>query len=176
MTCEAYYETHPEPAPGSDRCNNRQIEASTSYAVALLSASTTVFGVVNLFGTGWSIKRFGVKTALLIQVFWPAVRLAVQNIGVETGGEKGILIIQGSQIITIVGGPAGYFLALNTFVTEVIEHKDRTGALGQLQGCTMFGTAIAYLAGGLISDWFGIIAPFRVTVALFLSSCLYVLF
>jgi MFS family permease len=176
MTCEAYYDTHPdESAPGFDRCSVRDIEAGTSRAVALLSASTTIFGVLNLFVTGWAINRFGVRTALLISVFWPAVRLAVQNIGVETGGAKGILIVQGSQIITIIGGPAGYLLALNSFVTEVIEHKERTGALGKLQGCTFFGTSSAYLAGGLISDYFGIIAPFRVTIVLFLMSCVYVI-
>jgi hypothetical protein len=65
---------------------------------------------------------------------------------------------------------------LNTFVAEIIAHEERTGALGRLQGVTMFGTSIAYLAGGLISDTFGIIAPFRVTLVLFLSSCLYILF
>ena len=176
MTCEAYFDNHPdESAPGLDRCNNRDIEAGTSRAVALLGASTTLFGVLNLFVTGWAIKKFGVKSALLISVFWPAVRLAVQNIGVETGGAKGILIVQCSQIITIVGGPAGYLLSLNSYVTEVVEHKERTGALGKLQGFSFLGTSSAYLAGGLISDHFGIIAPFRVTVVLFLTSCVYIM-
>jgi hypothetical protein len=176
MTCEAYFETHPDDSPpGFDRCNNRDVEAGTSYAVALLGASTTIFGVANLFVTGWTIKKFGVKSAVLFSVFWPAVRLAVQNIGVETGGAKGILIVQCSQIITIIGGPAGYVLSLNSFVTEVVGYKERTGALGMLQGCTFFGNSSAYLAGGLISDYFGIIAPFRVTVVLFLSSCVYVM-
>lgn len=175
MTCEAYYQTHPDDsAPGFDRCNNRDIEAGTSRAVALLGASTTLFGVLNLFVTGWAIKIFGIKSALLISVFWPAVRLTVQNVGVMTGGGTGILIVQCSQIITIIGGPAGYILALNSFVTEVIDHEERTSALGKLQGCTFFGTASAYLAGGLISDYFGIIAPFRVTLVLFLTSCVYV--
>jgi MFS family permease len=176
MTCEAYYEHNEDTsAPGSDRCDNHTIEAGTARAVALLGAGTTLFGVMNLFVTGWAIKKFGVKAALLVSVFWPAVRLAVQNIGVQTGGTTGIFIVQASQIITVVGGPAGYILALNSFVTEVIEPKERTGALGKLQGCTFFGTASAYMAGGLISDHFGIIAPFRVTVVLFLSSCVYVM-
>jgi MFS family permease len=176
MTCEAYYQTHHDAsAPGSDRCNIHDIEAGTARAVALLGASTTLFGVLNLFITGWAIKKLGVKAALLNSVFWPAVRLAVQNVGVQTGGASGILIVQSSQIITIIGGPAGYILALNSFVTEVIEHKERTGALGKLQGCTFFGTALAYLAGGLIGDYFGIIAPFRVTLVLFLSSSVYVM-
>jgi len=68
MTCEAYYETHPEPVSSHDRCSNREIEAGTARAVSLLGTSTTFFGVINLFITGWNIKRFGVKTALAIQV------------------------------------------------------------------------------------------------------------
>jgi hypothetical protein len=58
MTCEAYYSTHPEPVPtpGLDRCSIHEIEASTSYSVALLSASTTAFGVINLFVAG--VKTF----------------------------------------------------------------------------------------------------------------------
>lgn len=160
--------------PGSDRCGIRDIEADTARSVALLGASTTLFGVANLFVTGWSIKKFGIKSALLQSVFWPVVRLTIQNIGVQVGGASGIIIIQCSQVITIIGGPAGYVLALNSYVTEIIDHKERTGALGRLQGCTFFGLAIAYLAGGLISDHFGIIAPFRVTVVLFILCCIYV--
>jgi MFS family permease len=175
MTCEVYYQSHPEPGPGSDRCSIREIEAGTSRAVALLSASTTIFGVLNLLITGWTMKKFGIKTALLLSVFWPAVRLAVQNIGVMVGGGEGIIIIQSSQIITILGGPAGYLLALNSYVTEILERSERTGALGKLQGCSFLGMSSAYLIGGIISDMFGINSPFRVTLILFLSSCLYVL-
>ncbi|KUJ13212.1 MFS general substrate transporter [Mollisia scopiformis] len=175
MTCDAYYETHPEPGPGFDRCSNHEIEAGTARAVSLVGASTTFFGVINLFVTGWSIKRFGIKTSLAIQVFWPAVRLAVQNVGVDTGSGTGILIIQLSQIITIIGGPAGYLLSLNSYITEIVSHEERTGVLGQLQGCAMFGNALGYLAGGLLADWMNIAAPFRVTLMLFILSCIYVL-
>ncbi|KAE8444468.1 hypothetical protein EG329_000559 [Mollisiaceae sp. DMI_Dod_QoI] len=175
MTCDAYYETHPEPGPGHDRCSNHEIEAGTARAVSLVGASTTFFGVINLFVTGWTIKKLGIKMALAIQVFWPAVRLAVQNIGVQTGSGTGILIIQLSQIITIIGGPAGYLLSLNSYITEVVGHEERTGVLGQLQGCAMFGNALGYLAGGLLADWMNIIAPFRVTLMLFILSCIYVM-
>lgn len=175
MSCEAYYETHPPPGHAmSDRCSVPEIAANTSKAIALVSFSTTFFGVMNLILTGWTIKRLGVKYALLIQVFWPAVRLAVQNVGVELGSSRGMLIIQCSQFITIVGGPVGYMLALNTYVAELTPHEQRTGALGRLQGCMMLGASLGFLLGGLLSDAFGIASPFRVTLALFLASSLYV--
>jgi hypothetical protein len=177
MTCEAYYKTHPSPPPSPDlpdRCSIREIEAGTARSVAILGASTTIFGLLNLLVTGWGIKRFGVKAALFISVFWPAARLAVQNVGVMTGGALGILIVQCSQILTIVGGPNGYVLALNSFVTDVVRHEERTGAIGRLQGCMLVGSAVGFLAGGLLGDGLGILAPFRITLVLFLLCSVYV--
>jgi hypothetical protein len=175
MTCEAYYDKHNTSPPELDRCAIPEIEASTARAVALLGFSTTFFGVANLFLTGWGIKHFGVKASLALQVFWPAARLLVQNVGVMIGGEKGIIIVQCSQGLTFIGGPNGYLLALNTYVTEVTEHKQRTGNLGRLQGCSMFGSSIGMLIGGILAEAFDIITPFQVTLALFLASTVYVL-
>ena len=90
-----------------------------------------------------------------------------------TGGGLGIIIIQLSQVITVVGGPAGYLLALNSFATEVVRPVERTATIGRLTGCAMFGTSLGYLAGGFLSDWFGIITPFRVTLVLFCISTIY---
>jgi MFS family permease len=176
MTCDAYYEDphHVRDPTAKDVCAKHVIEASTARNVAFLAASTTLFGLVNLLVTGWTIKRLGVKRALIIQIFWPAVRLLVQNIGISKGSSAGVLIMQASQIITIVGGPNGYVLALNSFVADVVEHEGRTGALGRLQGCMYFGAAVGFLIGGLIGEAFGIATPFRVTAILFLLSCAYV--
>lgn len=176
MTCDAYYEDthHARDPSATDACSIHEIEAGTARAIALLGASTTLFGLVNLLVTGWTIKRLGVKRALGIQIFWPAVRLLIQNIGVSKGSSAGILIVQTSQIITVLGGPNGYVLALNSFVADVVEHEGRTGALGRLQGCMLYGAAIGFLIGGLIGDAYGVIAPFRMTVVLFLLSCVYV--
>lgn len=176
MTCDAYYKNHPSPDPEvPDRCSVRDIEAGVAAAFALLAGSNTFFGLINLLVTGWAIKRFGVKLALVSQVFWPTVRLAIQTVGVMTGGTAGILIVQCSQIITIIGGPAGYILTLNSFVTDVVEHKERTGAIGRLQGCNLVGGAIGFLIGGLLGDAFGLMAPFRITLFLFLLCCLYIM-
>ncbi|EME42929.1 hypothetical protein DOTSEDRAFT_153135 [Dothistroma septosporum NZE10] len=174
MTCDQYYKTQPDPGPTPSRCRITDIEASTARAVALLGAGTTLFGVANLFWTGWCIKRFGIKSALLTSCLWPAVRLAVQNVGVQVGAGAGIIIIQCSQAITIFGGPAGYLLALNSYATEIVKPEQRTATLGRLQGVAFFGTSLGYLAGGLSSDLISTIAPFRVTLVLFCISTTYV--
>jgi MFS family permease len=174
MICQKYYENHVPDPDAIDRCAKREIEAGAARAFALLAASTTIFGLANLLVAAWTIKRLGVKRALIIQVFWPAVRLLIQNIGVMTGSTMGIAIMQSSQIITIIGGPNGYVLCLNSFVADVVGHEARTGALGRLQGCMYVGSAIGFLIGGVVGEAFGILAPFRITLVLFLSCCGYV--
>lgn len=144
--------------------------------VSILGGSTTAFGLLNLFITTSLIKKIGIKPAIVLNVFFPAVRLLIQNFGVTTGGALGIIIFQSSQVTSIIGGPSGYVLSLNNYISEVVEYDGRTAALGRVQGCMMFGSALGFLAGGLIGDAFGIIAPFRVTFAMFLLSTIYVTF
>lgn len=174
MTCDAYYETH-TPDPNSvDRCAKHEIEAGASRAFAVLSASTSIFGLVNLMVTGWTIKRLGVKRALMVQIFWPAMRLLCQIIGIAKGSNTGIVIVQSSQVLTIIGGPNGYVLCLNSFVADVVGHEGRTGALGRLQGLMFIGAAVGFLVGGIVGDAFGIIEPFRVSFVSFIICCGYV--
>jgi hypothetical protein len=65
-------------------------------------------GTLNLFVAGWMVKRFGPRLALVFQTLVPAIRVATQVLGLIAGGKAGILIIQCTQLITIIGGPAGY--------------------------------------------------------------------
>jgi MFS family permease len=175
FSCDEYYKTHSSDAPYETRCNIPAIEARTARELALLGASTTIFGVCNLFFTGWMIKRFGIKSALIASVFWPAVRVFIQAVGTEVGAGRGIIIIQLSQIITILGGPSGYRLALNSYAAEIVEPKQRTATLGRLSGGPMIGSSIGFLMGGLISDGVGLKTPFHVAFVLFLLSCLFIL-
>ncbi|KAH7074013.1 hypothetical protein BKA63DRAFT_534327 [Paraphoma chrysanthemicola] len=174
MTCDAYYETLTPDPHAIDRCARPEIEAGAARAFALLAASTTIFGLVNLLVAGWTIKRLGVKRALIIQVFWPAVRVFFQTIGVTKGSRIGIAITQSSQFITIIGGPMGYVLCLNSFVADVVDHEARTGALGRLQGCMYIGGATGFLIGGVVGEAFGIISPFYIAFIMFLSCCVFV--
>jgi hypothetical protein len=173
MTCDHYYETHPTPDPITPLCGLHEIEADTARSVALLSASMTLFGILNLFTTSWTIKAFGIKRSLLFTIFWPTLRLVVQNIGIHTGSGLGITIIQCSQVITVLGGPAGYLLACNSFAAEIVKPSERTATLGKLTGCALFGNSAGVLLGGLISDKFGLVVPFEVGVVAFLSSTIY---
>ncbi len=70
--------------------------------------TSTQKGTWNLFVTAWQVKRWGPRTALILQTVIPAIRVATQIIGVVAGGQAGIWIIQITQMITIWGGPAGY--------------------------------------------------------------------
>jgi hypothetical protein len=63
---------------------------------------------MNLFVTGWSVKKFGPRFAILAQTLVPAVRVATQILGVVAGKRTGMVIIQATQLITVIGGPAGY--------------------------------------------------------------------
>ncbi|KAF2818507.1 MFS general substrate transporter [Ophiobolus disseminans] len=174
MTCDAYYEKHTPDPSAIDRCAKHEIEAGASRAFAVLSASTSIFGLVNLMVAGWTIKRLGVKRALIIQVFWPAVRVFFQIIGIMKGSNTGIAIVQASQILTVFGGPNGYVLCLNSFVADVVGHEARTGALGRLQGLMFIGAAIGFLIGGVVGDAFGVIEPFHMAFISFLVCCVYV--
>jgi MFS family permease len=175
MTCEEFYKSHDPFVGDGDRCSVSEIEARTASAVALLGTTTTIFGVINLIWTGWLIKSFGVKAALVQQTVWPSVRLCCQIIGVTLGAGEGMMMIQITQFICMFGGPAGYLLALNTYVTEVAEPSQRTAAFGQLQGAVMFGTAFGYLLGGQSGDIFGIRRPYEIAFFLMIISTLYTL-
>jgi len=177
MTCDEYYRHHDLPPLGTPAYNNRchihAIEASTARAVALLGASTTFFGVANLFVIGWAIKMFGIKPSLMITIIWPAVRLLVQSLGIMTGAGTGILITQLSQVTTIVGGPVGYMLALTSYATEIVRPSERTATLGRLSGVAMAGSALGFFAGGQLEEIFSDILPFQTGFVLFCLTSLY---
>ncbi|GAO18798.1 hypothetical protein UVI_02015100 [Ustilaginoidea virens] len=122
-----------------------------------------------------------------MQTLVPAVRVATQILGVVAGKRTGMMIIQCTQVITILGGPAGYILVVNIIAGEVVEPVRRTAVFGRLQGAIMLGQGIGYLgttpggcfvkrafaAGGMIGDAIDIRAPFDVACISFLVSCAY---
>ncbi|KAL1638792.1 hypothetical protein SLS58_008606 [Diplodia intermedia] len=173
MTCEEFYKTHETPPPGHDRCAVHEIEAETARQVTLVGTSTTIVGVMNLLLTGYVIKTLGPRFSMIQQTFFPVLRLMCQNVGVMVGGMNGIIIIQTTQLICLFGGPAGYMLVLNTFISEIVTPAQRTAVFGKLQGIIMFGTALGYLLGGVSGDVFGIQAPWEVALCSMVFATLY---
>jgi hypothetical protein len=180
MSCEAYYSDHDTAHKilgkhqAYDRCAIPDIEAATASALALIGMTTTIFGLVNLLFTRQCISRLGLRSALALQTFTPAIRLLIQTCGVTVGGRTGIIVMQSSQVVTIAGGPNGYMLALNAYVAAVLPSEARTAGLGQLQGCMMLGSAAGYLIGGLVAGVWGIKAPFELALLCFLSCTTFV--
>ncbi|KAM0250751.1 hypothetical protein ACHAP5_001968 [Fusarium lateritium] len=174
MTCDSFYDSHPPYDGPGDRCSRDEIAAGTATQFSILGMSTTFCGTLNLFVTGWTSKKFGPRAALLVQIFIPAIRVVTQIIGVVAGKRDGMMIIQATQLITILGGPAGYILVVNIIAGEVVEPIRRTAVFGQLQGAIMLGQGIGYLTGGMIGDAIDIRAPFDVAFVSFILSGIYV--
>ncbi|VUC33739.1 unnamed protein product [Clonostachys rosea] len=175
MECEEFYKHHTfDNTP--DRCKRTEIDSGTAAQVSILGLSTTFCGVLNLFFAGWQIGKWGPRRALVLQTAFPALRVAIQVLGVTVGAREGILIVQSSQIISLVGGMSGYLLVLNTAAGEVVEPSDRTAMFGMLQGSVMLGTSVGYLLGGIIGDAYGIRRPFEIATVVFSLSSLYSMF
>ncbi len=193
MTCEEYYKTHPEPSGPGDRCAIREIEASTASSLSLsgwpkwnlcrpqltrrsdtlrsaVVTGSTVSGVLNLLTTGYIMRRWGIRAALITQTAWPCLRNMCQITAVLVGGNVGIRLFQTTQLITILGGGAGYILCANSFVAAVVPAEERTGAFGQLSGVCMLGTAVAFTLGGLAGEYISPAAPFEITLVLLIIS------
>lgn len=109
MTCDAYYETHPPfEGPQSRRCSRPEIDSATATQVSILGMSTSLCGIINLILCGAFIKRFGTKWGFISQTGVLAIRVSCQVLSVAVGGRAGIIWMQATQLIGIIGGPRGY--------------------------------------------------------------------
>jgi hypothetical protein len=108
MECDVFYSNNPPFEGIGDRCSRNEIAAGTAAQFSILGMSTAFCGTLNLFVSGWMVKRYGPRFALMLQTILPAIRVALQILGVQAGGQAGINIIQTTQLVTIFGGPAGY--------------------------------------------------------------------
>ncbi|KAJ7278385.1 hypothetical protein C8J57DRAFT_1306813 [Mycena rebaudengoi] len=177
FNCQEYYKD-PAHAPyegTGDACAITEIESGTARDIALLVTLTTFSGAINLIVTTWEIKNWGLRKAIVNQTFWPALRNLTQIYATLVGGRTGITIMQSTQIITVLGGGAGYLLSANSYMAEVVEPEERTAAFGVLAGMAMLGMATGYICGGLSNDFFGLSAPFEITFCLLVGSTLFTL-
>lgn len=173
MECEEFYGHHDTGDLLGGRCSRSEINAGTATQVSILGLSTMFCSVFNLFYAGWQIKNWGPKVVLVLQTAFPALRVGIQVVGVSLGARNGIIIVQCSQLVSLIGGISGYLLVLNTIAGEITPPSERTAMFGMLQGSVMLGTSIGYLLGGIVGDSWGIIRPFEIATILFASSSLY---
>ncbi|KAJ7441928.1 hypothetical protein B0H11DRAFT_2095206 [Mycena galericulata] len=175
FNCQEYYED-PSHAPyegTGDACALTAVETSTAKDISVMVILATFSGTANLLLTTWQIKHWGLRAAIVQQTFWPAIRNLTQIYATFVGSRFGITIMQTTQLVTILGGGAGYMLSANSYIAEVVTAEERTGAFGVLAGMSMLGSAIGYIGGGLANDLIGISAPFEITFCLLVLSTLY---
>ncbi|KAJ7054581.1 hypothetical protein C8F01DRAFT_1162059 [Mycena amicta] len=176
FNCEEYYAdpAHPMPGPApGDACAVPAIEASTSRDLSFMGMVTAFSGTLNLLLTTWQIRHWGLRSALVQQTFWPALRNLTQIYATHVGGRTAITIMQLTQLITILGGGLGYNLAANSYITELVAPDERTAAFGVLAGINMLGTAIGYIAGGIAGERFSLSAPWEITFCLLVGSTIF---
>ncbi|EIW71307.1 hypothetical protein TREMEDRAFT_27990 [Tremella mesenterica DSM 1558] len=165
MTCEEYYKTHSWTGAG-DRCALPIIEARAARSLAIMSTTTTTCTIINLFLTGFWIKKFGPKAAMFQQTAWAALRNLTQIYAQSIGGSTGVMFIQLSQTFNLIGSSGGYQLAGNAFIAHLALAEERTKLFGVLQGCILLGSSVGYIIGGTVYRYFGQLAPFQVTFCL----------
>ncbi|KAJ7864186.1 hypothetical protein B0H13DRAFT_2281919 [Mycena leptocephala] len=177
FNCQEYYDdpAHPPydgPASG-DACAVTAIDSRTAKDITFMIMLTKFSGTLNLIVTTWEIKNWGLRTAIINQTFWPALRNLTQIYATLVGGRVGITIMQSTQLITILGGGAGYLLCVNSYMAEVVGPEERTAAFGVLAGIAMLGVANGYICGGLSNDLIDLSAPFEITFCLLVGSTLF---
>ncbi|KAJ7846795.1 hypothetical protein B0H13DRAFT_2362802 [Mycena leptocephala] len=99
-------------------------------------------------------QELGLRTAIINQTFWPALRNLAQIYANLVGGRLAITIMQSTQLITILGDGAGYLLPVNLYMAEVVEPSE----------------PLRYICGGLSNDLIGLSAPFQITFCLLVGS------
>ncbi|ORY86053.1 hypothetical protein BCR35DRAFT_302705 [Leucosporidium creatinivorum] len=153
-----------------EACSARQASKLAAQNISLMVTLTTLSGILNLFSTGWLMRRYGPRFAMVMQTLVPCLRNVAQTCAVLDGGILGIRLLQWTQLMTIFGGGAGYMLTANTFVNALVTPEERTASFGILQGVFMFGSMVGFSIGGLVGDRFGDAAPFEVTLSLLIIS------
>lgn len=128
-----------------------------------MGTMTTSATIINLFWTGYLIKKRGVQAAMSQQTLWAAFRNVTQLYArvsslrtppplpradadpadlprppsVTLGGQAGVSIMQFTQLFNILGGAGGYLLCSNAYIGEIVSGEERTAAFGALQGYVM---------------------------------------
>lgn len=69
-----------------------------------------------------------VLRAVVMQTLFPALRNLCQTYAIWSGGRNAIFILQGTPLVTVLGGAAGYHLAANTYGVIFFSPSSHGGA------------------------------------------------
>ncbi|KAJ7607623.1 hypothetical protein DFH06DRAFT_1379755 [Mycena polygramma] len=185
FNCQEYYDDpeHPPYEGNGDACAVTAVESQTAKDIAFQLTLTTFSATLNLMiiVTTWEIKNWGLRLAIIHQTFWPALRNLTQIYAISVGGRLEISTMQGTQLISILGGGQGYLLSINSW-RRWWSRRSALLLLGCWRGSQCWAPRMlqansreGYVCGGL-SNKISLSAPFKITFCLLVGSTLFTAF
>ena len=120
-------------------------------------------GTVSGYGYGFLSRRFGRRTVFLTSIGVAALSLAA--IGLAPGRTMAVVGLLGFGVFLLMTYPS-----LHTFTGSSVPHADQTQAFSWVSNIQILAGAVVALLAGLLSDRFGIRAPFLLA-ALLAAAC-----
>jgi MFS family permease len=120
-------------------------------------------GTVSGYGYGFLSRRFGRRTVFLTSIGVAALSLAA--IGLAPGRTIAVIGLLVFGVFLLMTYPS-----LHTFTGSSVPHADQTQAFSWVSNIQILSGAVVALLAGLLSDRFGIRAPFLLS-ALLAAAC-----
>lgn len=120
-------------------------------------------GTVSGYGYGFLSRRFGRRTVFLTSIGVAALSLAA--IGLAPGRTIAVIGLLVFGVFLLMTYPS-----LHTFTGSSVPHADQTQAFSWVSNIQILSGAVVTLLAGLLSDRFGIRAPFLLS-ALLAAAC-----
>ncbi|MEN6312543.1 MAG: MFS transporter, partial [Acidobacteriota bacterium] len=125
-------------------------------------------GTLSGYGYGWISRRFGRRPVFLASIGVAALCLAA--IGFAPGRTVAVLGLLVFGVFLLMTYPS-----LHTFVGSSVPHDDQTQAFSWVSNIQILSGAVISLLAGVLSDRFGIRAPFLLSALLAAACFLYYL-
>jgi len=132
----------------------------------LYLALWVALGTVSGYGYGYISRRLGRKSVFLMSIGVAALSLAVLGLAPSRTVAVGGLLIFGVFLLMT-------YPSLHTFVGSSVPHGDETQAFSWVSNIQILAGALVSLLAGVLSDRFGIRAPFLLSAVLAAACFLY---
>ena len=126
-------------------------------------------GTVSGYGYGFLSRRFGRRTVFLTSIGVAALSLAA--IGLAPGRTIAVIGLLVFGVFLLMTYPS-----LHTFTGSSVPHADQTQAFSWVSNIQILSGAVVTLLAGLLSDRFGIRAPFLLSAVLAAACFLFYAF